>query len=203
VIGPNFSPRRSNEALYFANLEALVRVSKRMMTAASVACSARYPHSVVEPRVSVVGNVMLSSRAVATTDGGTSLHSPVFVVVLTGDDAGVPAADEHALASTMNPATGTSQSRERWFRTAADYSRLCAVPGRRAGPVPSWLEQAPLAERTPFAIPRGTSSHGIQPGLQRRSDESVARVTVGLPEGYFSVSAGHLTAPSVDHCQHP
>jgi hypothetical protein len=66
---------------------------------------------------------MLSSSAVATTDGGTSLHSPVFVVVLADDDVGVLADDEHALANTIKADTGTRQSRERWCRTAADYSR--------------------------------------------------------------------------------
>jgi hypothetical protein len=65
---------------------------------------------------------MLSSRAVATTDGGTSLHSPVFVVVLTDDVGVVLAGDEHALAKTIRPAVGRRESRDRWFRTAADYT---------------------------------------------------------------------------------
>jgi len=64
---------------------------------------------------------MLSSRAVATTDGTTSLQSPVFVVVF-ADAVGVLAGDEHALAKTIRPAVGRRESRDRWFRTAADYT---------------------------------------------------------------------------------
>jgi hypothetical protein len=70
---------------------------------------------------------MLSSRAVATTDGATSLHKPVFVVVFSvvvvlADDACVLEVDEHALAKTIRPATAARESRWRWFRTAAEYT---------------------------------------------------------------------------------
>src|ERR1700734_3972266 len=64
---------------------------------------------------------MLSSRAVATTDGTTSLHSPVLVVVF-ADAAGFGAGDEHALASTIRPTRGTRENGERGCPPAADYT---------------------------------------------------------------------------------
>jgi len=50
---------------------------------------------------------MLSSRAVATTDGGTSLHSPVFVVAFIRITGVVAAGDEHALVKAARPAAAT------------------------------------------------------------------------------------------------
>jgi hypothetical protein len=70
---------------------------------------------------------MLSSRAVATTDGGTYVHSPVFVVVfvvVVTDEASELVGDEHALAMTASPVTtGTRGRREGTIRTAAHYTR--------------------------------------------------------------------------------
>jgi hypothetical protein len=55
---------------------------------------------------------MLCSSAVATTDGDTSLHSPVFVVVLARGMVVVVAGDEQALVTTAAPATARRESRE-------------------------------------------------------------------------------------------
>ena len=87
---------------------------------------------------------MLSSRAVATTDGTTSLQSPVLVVVL-GETAALGAGDEHALASTIRPASWTRESRERGLRTAADYTRSQSAPHRLVRPPPSPITPEALA----------------------------------------------------------
>jgi len=54
---------------------------------------------------------MLSLRAVATTDGATSLHSPVFVVGLITAALGVAGDDEHDVAKRARPAAATNATR--------------------------------------------------------------------------------------------
>ena len=77
-------------------------------------------HSVVESWVSVVGNVMLSLRAVAITDGAMSLHSPSFIVGLT--TTGGVARDEHDVAKRARPAAATKHRMVKRGRTAAHYT---------------------------------------------------------------------------------
>ena len=88
-----------------------------MRTAAPVPCFERYTHSVVEWWLSVSGNVMLALRAVATTDGATSLHSPLFVVGVTA--AVVVAGDEHDVAIRDRATAATKYRIKKRGRTGA------------------------------------------------------------------------------------
>jgi hypothetical protein len=63
----------------------------------------------------VSGNVMLALRAVAITDGATSLHSPVFVVGVTA--AVVVAGDEHDVAARGRVAAATKYGMKKRGRT--------------------------------------------------------------------------------------
>jgi hypothetical protein len=71
----------------------------------------------VEWWLRVSGNVMLALRAVAITDGATSLHSPVFVVGVT--TAVVVAGDEHDVATRGRAAAATKYRMKKRGRTGA------------------------------------------------------------------------------------
>src|ERR1700734_3015731 len=109
---------------------------------------------------------MLSSRAVATTDGTTSLHSPLLVVVF-ADAAGLGEGDEHALASTIRPTSGTRENRERERRTAADYTPHRFVPDRLV---------------RPFSLPLRSSSSPPWALFQPHSQTCLDRRTEGSPD---------------------
>jgi hypothetical protein len=69
---------------------------------------------------------MLTSMAVATTDGDTSLHNPVFVVGTTTTGFGA-AGDEHEVAKKASPAAATKcrlEKRDRTARTLHTLSRF-------------------------------------------------------------------------------
>ena len=86
----------------------------------------RYTHSVVDSWTSVSGNVMLSLRAVATTEGSTSLHSPVFVVGVTA--VVVAAGDEHDVAKRATPAAATRHRLKQGGRTGGTLHTRVGEP---------------------------------------------------------------------------